>query len=231
MRIGSILILLLSFVGCDTLKKSGEYTFNRFKISSPSMTPTLPVGMTFSVLSADSFSVNQIIAFNPPGRNFPGLDTSSVWVCRLVGVPGDKLQMIKGRLMLNDQLYPFSIALKHSYRVTTSMPLNEKRIIDFEYSQAGTDEYIFYLGISEIDQLKKNGAVNKIESRILEPEDESTDGDIFVGGNRDSWGPLIIPPENYFVLGDSRHNALDSRYLGYIPAGNVKGFAAIEGNK
>src|SRR5881296_1384778 len=40
---------------------------------------------------------------------------------------------------------------------------------------------------------------------------------------RDTWGPLRVPMDKYFVLGDNRDNSADSRYWGFVDASAVKG--------
>jgi signal peptidase I len=39
----------------------------------------------------------------------------------------------------------------------------------------------------------------------------------------DNWGPLVVPLQKLFMMGDSRYNSKDSRYWGFVPRENVRG--------
>jgi len=44
---------------------------------------------------------------------------------------------------------------------------------------------------------------------------------------RERFGPVTVPADRYFVMGDNRDNSQDSRYWGFLPRDYVKGRALI----
>ncbi len=44
---------------------------------------------------------------------------------------------------------------------------------------------------------------------------------------RDNWGPLVIPEDRYFMLGDNRDTSLDSRYWGLLEGWRLEGRASL----
>ena len=43
---------------------------------------------------------------------------------------------------------------------------------------------------------------------------------------REYFGPLRVPEDTYFMLGDNRDNSADSRYIGFVPRRNIVGLTS-----
>ncbi len=37
------------------------------------------------------------------------------------------------------------------------------------------------------------------------------------------WGPIVVPPDSFFMMGDNRDSSYDGRYWGFLPRTNVRG--------
>jgi signal peptidase I len=58
--------------------------------------------------------------------------------------------------------------------------------------------------------------------QYLSPPEESSSDDVDV---RVQYGPVTVPSDHYFMMGDNRDNSQDSRYWGFLPRSYVKGKA------
>lgn len=70
-----------------------------------------------------------------------------------------------------------------------------------------------------------NQVVSVNEEALTEPYVEHTDVSSMSGNVRDNLGPVTVPPDSYFVLGDNREESLDSRFLGPISKEHIVGQA------
>ncbi len=100
-----------------------QFVVQAFKIPSGSMIPTLTIGdhllvNKFIFGSPVDSPLTDITLFHMPGFKHPQRgdiivfkypkDESKDFIKRVIGVPGDKIQIIDGKLMINDQAVPIT---------------------------------------------------------------------------------------------------------------------------
>ena len=50
----------------------------------------------------------------------------------------------------------------------------------------------------------------------------------YIGDTKgEDWGPVIVPPNSYLVLGDNRQDSYDGRYWGFVPRDRIIGKAFV----
>jgi signal peptidase I len=70
-----------------------------------------------------------------------------------------------------------------------------------------------------------NHALDEPYVHFLTPASEG--GEVTSMDVRERYGPVTVPPDQYFVMGDNRDNSQDSRYWGFLPRDHVKGKAMM----
>ena len=165
-------------------------------IPSSSMAPSFPKGAYF-ITTLFPYWINEpqrgdVITFLVPALN------NVTFIKRIIGLPGDHIQMRNGRVVLNG----------------TELPL--KKIPDWRQIDPGKSRLqkkVIYRSIRQYEEALPTGKTY----RIIEKRN---------GSALDSTPLYNVPAGHYFVLGDNRDNSLDSRILssvGYIPRKNIRG--------
>jgi signal peptidase I len=62
---------------------------------------------------------------------------------------------------------------------------------------------------------------------LEEPHRNSEFAEVTSSDVRENYGPVTVPPNQYFMMGDNRDNSADSRYWGFMPRDYVKGKALL----
>lgn len=203
------------------------FAFEPFSIPSASMVPTLEVG-DFLFVSKSSYGYStkssffglplfdgrvgedtighkpkrgDVVVFKLPKN--PSVD----YIKRLIGLPGDRIQVQHGRLYINGAMVERE-EIGHVETVREGDVLARKAIAT-DYREILPDEY----GKADSDHGKTHIIREEGDERAL-----------------DNMPEFMVPDGHYFMMGDNRDNSLDSRVasqVGFVPEENLVGPARV----
>jgi signal peptidase I len=123
----------------------------------------------------------------------------------------------------------------------TKIPFTDKRIlifrkpekgdiIVFKYPEDPRKDFIKRVIATGGDTVEERNKVVYVDGvRLSEPYAHHYDNGLRPGGNdpRDNFGPITVPKNKIFVMGDNRDQSYDSRYWGFVDLKEVLGEAFI----
>ena len=224
----SFLVFLVKLVLVVAIFRS--FIFSPFNIPSESMLPGLvdgdyllaakwPYGFSsYSLPFSAPLLPHRIFAHQPQRGDvviFKAPPTNQVdYIKRVIGLPGDTVQMVGGVLHLNGQAIPkvriadFEIAVSPNTHCYAS---------EFEFARPGGGTVCRYPRYTET---LPGGRSYQVLDLAHTPQDDTP--------------PVIVPEGDLFMMGDNRDNSMDSRFpavagegIGFVPQDNLVGRATI----
>jgi len=126
---------------------------------------------------------DRVVIFRSVEDSTPNLDI----VKRVIGAPGDTLQMVHDTVFRNGRRLDEPYALHLASGTATDD--------DFRLQQIRALHLPHYVG--------RNAATYRPTTH--------------------DWGPIVVPPDSFWVMGDNRDESYDSRYWGFLPRSHIVG--------
>lgn len=187
---------------------------------TPGRIPLTNIGLPSVTVPWRDVRRGDVVVFEFPnsGMEVPGEEVN--FIKRCIGLPGDTVELKRGRVFINGRELLFSRTIKLDdgrgmVRPATGGTFTEDDFGPVVVPRKG-EIVSLSAGLAEAWRpfLEREGHVLEVR-----------DGDTFLDGRKvDSY---IIERDYYFMLGDNRRNSLDSRFWGFVSEDHLIGEALM----
>jgi signal peptidase I len=200
------------------------FIFEPFRIPSDSMMPTLLDG-DFIAVSKYSYGLRlpvlnrKFLDVGSPQRGdvvvfrYP-VDPAINYIKRLVGLPGDRVQVKDDQLIINGVLVPQVADGKYNDGCYIDMPQAIEQLGEHRHRTLAcrTPEYI---QSSPLASCRRNIPVSY----------QCSDPSNGQAPDHNDFPETLVPAGHYLMIGDNRDNSEDGRFWGFVPEENLVGKA------
>jgi len=155
------------------------------------------------------------------------------WVFQAFQIPTGSMEknlLIGDHLIVNKMVFaPTLTGLERA--ILPDRPIQRGDVIVFKYPVDPNRDFIKRVIGLPGDRLELHRKRVYINGEPLEDPwaqhltPPSVDGPPQLGNKSEEYGPVTVPTDQYFMMGDNRDNSEDSRYWGFMPKSYVKGKA------
>jgi len=228
-----VLVLIIKFFAVDAYKiptgsmkdtlLEGDFILvnkTAYDISTPHQIPILGGKLTrMKIFSLSKPKSNDVVAFDIPLEFYnPSSENYSVLIKRIIGLPGDTLEIKNREVFINKNKLRNPDYLHINFSENQSTNVDEKL---FPYNKNWTiDDYgpvvIPKKGMT-VELNPKNISLWQNAINIDFGEKVMSVEGTVINLKGKPIREYTFEKDYYFVLGDNRENSLDSRYFGYVP--------------